>query len=461
MLGLSEEHGRPEWYIWQYLPVPPACIRPSVMQDDNTSNEDDLTAKLTEIVFTNAIIRAGLEKGITVMNLMEQWEFLQLAAAMYINSELPGVPNANQGKPSRGLSQRLKGKQGRFRGNLSGKRVDFSGRTVISPDPNMRIDQVAVPERVAKILTFPERVNKHNIHKLRQNIINGPDVHPGANYVQSQHGGFKKYLRFGNRERIASDLKIGDIVERHLSDNDVVLFNRQPSLHRLSIMAHFAKVMPWRTFRFNECVCSPYNADFDGDEMNMHLPQTQEAKAEAIELMGVKNNLVTPRNGEPLIAATQDFITASYLLSHKDTFYTRAMFCQIASYMFDAEMHIELPPPVVWKVRLLLSLSSSFVSLTTFIISHNVFGLASKFSTFSSSPTRIARCYSMSKPRASHLSKKKVVYQIFVPMMDGWLFKTARSCVAWWIKPLLVTATRTLYFMSFFVIMVLWKLPNA
>ncbi|CDS14109.1 Putative DNA-directed RNA polymerase [Lichtheimia ramosa] len=349
LLGLSEEHGRPEWYIWQYLPVPPACIRPSVMQDDNTSNEDDLTAKLTEIVFTNAIIRAGLEKGITVMNLMEQWEFLQLAAAMYINSELPGVPNANQGKPSRGLSQRLKGKQGRFRGNLSGKRVDFSGRTVISPDPNMRIDQVAVPERVAKILTFPERVNKHNIHKLRQNIINGPDVHPGANYVQSQHGGFKKYLRFGNRERIASDLKIGDIVERHLSDNDVVLFNRQPSLHRLSIMAHFAKVMPWRTFRFNECVCSPYNADFDGDEMNMHLPQTQEAKAEAIELMGVKNNLVTPRNGEPLIAATQDFITASYLLSHKDTFYTRAMFCQIASYMFDAEMHIELPPPVVWK----------------------------------------------------------------------------------------------------------------
>ncbi|KAI9497890.1 hypothetical protein BDB00DRAFT_755731 [Zychaea mexicana] len=349
LLGLSEEHGRPEWYIWQYLPVPPACIRPSVMQDDNTSNEDDLTAKLTEIVFTNAIIRAGLEKGITVMNLMEQWEFLQLAAAMYINSELPGIPNAAQGKPSRGLSQRLKGKQGRFRGNLSGKRVDFSGRTVISPDPNMRIDQVAVPDRVAKILTFPERVNQHNIHKLRQCIINGPLVHPGANYVQYANGGFKKSLKFGDRARTASELKIGDLVERHLSDNDVVLFNRQPSLHRLSIMAHFAKVMPWRTFRFNECVCSPYNADFDGDEMNMHLPQTQEAKAEAIELMGVKNNLVTPRNGEPLVAATQDFITASYLLSHKDTFYTRAMFTHICTYMFDANTHIDIPPPVIWK----------------------------------------------------------------------------------------------------------------
>ncbi|KAI8880930.1 beta and beta-prime subunits of DNA dependent RNA-polymerase [Backusella circina FSU 941] len=348
LLGLSEEHGRPEWYIWQYLPVPPSCIRPSVLQDDNSSNEDDLTAKLTEIIFTNAIIRAGLERGVTVMNLMEQWEFLQLAAAMYINSELPGVPNANSGKPSRGLCQRLKGKQGRFRGNLSGKRVDFSGRTVISPDPNMRIDQVAVPERVAKILTFPERVNEHNIHKLRLNIINGPNVHPGANYVQGSNG-FKKFLKYGNRQDIAADLKIGDLVERHLSDNDVVLFNRQPSLHRLSIMAHFAKVMPWRTFRFNECVCSPYNADFDGDEMNMHLPQTQEAKAEAIELMGVKNNLVTPRNGEPLIAATQDFITASYLLSHKDTFYTRGEFAQVCSMMGDAEMKVQLPPPVIWK----------------------------------------------------------------------------------------------------------------
>ncbi|KAI9305749.1 hypothetical protein BJ944DRAFT_161146 [Cunninghamella echinulata] len=348
LLGLSEEHGRPEWYIWQYLPVPPCCIRPSVMQDDNSSNEDDLTAKLTEIIFTNAIIRAGLERGVTVTNLMEQWEFLQLAAAMYINSELPGVPSVSSGKPGRGLCQRLKGKQGRFRGNLSGKRVDFSGRTVISPDPNMRIDQVAVPERVAKVLTFPERVNKHNIEKLRQNVINGPEVHPGANFVGFGNG-FKKYLKFSDRKAIAAELKIGDTVERHLSDNDVVLFNRQPSLHRLSIMAHFAKVMPWRTFRFNECVCSPYNADFDGDEMNMHLPQTQEAKAEAIELMGVKNNLVTPRNGEPLIAATQDFITAAYLLSHKDTFYTRAMFCQVCSMMCDAELKIDIPPPAVWK----------------------------------------------------------------------------------------------------------------
>jgi DNA-directed RNA polymerase III subunit RPC1 len=108
-------------------------------------------------------------------------------------------------------------------------------------------------------------------------------------------------------------------------------------------------VRPWRTLRFNECVCTPYNADFDGDEMNIHLPQTEEARAEAMQLMGTMHNLVTPRNGEPLIAATQDFITCCYLLSRKDVFYTRAQFSQICNYMGDALVHIDLPPPAILK----------------------------------------------------------------------------------------------------------------
>lgn len=142
------------------------------------------------------------------------------------------------------------------------------------------------------------------------------------------------------------------MVERHLQDGDIVLFNRQPSLHKLSIMAHKAKVMPWRTFRFNECVCTPYNADFDGDEMNLHVPQTEEARAEAMVLMGVTQNLITPRNGEPLIAATQDFLTSSYLLTRKDCFYTRFDFARILSYFTDAKTKIDLPPPCILKVRL-------------------------------------------------------------------------------------------------------------
>jgi DNA-directed RNA polymerase III subunit RPC1 len=150
---------------------------------------------------------------------------------MYVNSELPGVPSQPGQKPIRGFVQRLKGKQGRFRGNLSGKRVDFSGRTVISPDPNLRIDEVAVPERVAKILTYPERVTQHNIEILKQAVRNGTEIHPGANFVA--HGDNKKFLKFGNRNAIADGLSIGDIVERHIVDGDIVLFNRQPSLHKV------------------------------------------------------------------------------------------------------------------------------------------------------------------------------------------------------------------------------------
>ncbi|KAJ1958508.1 DNA-directed RNA polymerase III subunit C1 (rpo31) [Linderina pennispora] len=354
LMGLNPDSGRPELFLWTSVPVPPVCIRPSVAQD-GASNEDDLTVKLSEIIFTNALIETGMKQGAGTINIMEQWDYLGLAIAMYINSDVPGVPISVVGKPIRGFTQRLKGKQGRFRGNLSGKRVDFSGRTVISPDPNMRIDEVAVPQRVAKILTYPERVTPHNLKRLQKNVRNGPDVHPGANFVVFGSSGQKRMLIPSIREQTADNLRVGDIVERHLVNGDVVLFNRQPSLHRLSIMAHSARVMPWRTFRFNECVCTPYNADFDGDEMNLHLPQTEEARVEARELMGVRNNLVTPRNGEPIIGATQDFITTAFLITQKDRFYDRSQFTQIVSYCFDANVFIDIPPPCIIKPRRLWS----------------------------------------------------------------------------------------------------------
>lgn len=346
--------GRPEMYIWRYLPAPPVCIRPSVMMDAQ-SNEDDLTVKLTEIVWTSSMIRAGIVKGISINNLMEQWDYLQLSVAMYINSDsanpalLTGGGGAKSSKPIRAFCQRLKGKQGRFRGNLSGKRVDFSGRTVISPDPNLKIDEVAVPDRVAKVLTYPEKCTRYNKKKLQKLVVNGPDIHPGANYVMKQNEPGKRNLRFGDRVKLAKTLQIGDVVERHIEDGDVVLFNRQPSLHRLSILSHYAKIRPWRTFRLNECVCTPYNADFDGDEMNLHVPQTEEARAEAINLMGVKNNLLTPKSGEPIIAATQDFITGSYLISHKDSFFDRATLVQLLSMMSDADIQFDIPPPTIFK----------------------------------------------------------------------------------------------------------------
>ncbi|KAK9865213.1 hypothetical protein WJX84_010418 [Apatococcus fuscideae] len=342
---------RPENLIMTHVPVPPVCIRPSVEMDTGAgSNEDDITMKLMQIIETNNVVRKALEEGLPISTLMENWDFLQNQCAMEINSDMPGVRRdpSEASVHIRGLVQRLKGKGGRFRGNLSGKRVDFSGRTVISPDPNLSVEEVCIPQLVAMTLTYPERVTEHNIDSLRQCVMNGMTTWPGANFLDFREKG-RWFLKFGDRRRMATDLKIGDVVERHLQDGDIVLFNRQPSLHRMSIMAHRARVQPWRTFRFNESVCSPYNADFDGDEMNLHVPQTEEARAEAIHLMGVMNNLCTPKNGEILIAATQDFLTSAFLLTSKDKTYTRAQFSQLCSYMGDGKDHIDLPTPAFLK----------------------------------------------------------------------------------------------------------------
>ena len=366
--------GRPENLLVTAIPVPPVCIRPSVEMDAGAgSNEDDLTVKLMQIVEVNNILRQGLEKGLPISNIAENWDFLQVQCAVYINSDLPGVTSMYQvpGKPTRGFVQRLKGKQGRFRGNLSGKRVDFSGRTVISPDPTLGVEEVGVPRQMAMMLTYPEKVTRNNIEKLRELVINGNNEYPGATFVywnqencnRAQQGQDSKplpektMLKYGSREsrerNFANRLDIGDVVERHLEDGDIVLFNRQPSLHRLSIMAHRVKVLDGRTLRFNECVCAPYNADFDGDEMNLHVPQTEEARAEARELLGVAQNLSTPKNGEILVAATQDFLTCAFLLTSKDVFLTRQDVCRLASYFTGIqhvdEFRLDLPPPALVK----------------------------------------------------------------------------------------------------------------
>lgn len=341
LLNLND---RPEKLIITDIAVPPSTIRPSVLMDSGMSNENDITAILKSIINTNSILREDLEGAAPMFKFSECWDILQVQVAEYINSEAPSVPD----NKNRGLIQRLKGKQGRFRGNLSGKRVEFTGRTVISPDPNLRITEVAIPTLMAQILTYPERVSHHNIEKLRQCVRNGEFKYPGANFVTLSDGSLMS-LKFEGRKNIANNLKCGDIVQRHLEDGDVVLFNRQPSLHRMSLMCHRARIMPWKTLRFNESVCNPYNADFDGDEMNLHVPQTEEARTEALMLMGVQNNLCTPKNGEILVASTQDFLTSSFLITRKDTFYDRANFALMCSYMGDGMESIDLPEPALIK----------------------------------------------------------------------------------------------------------------
>jgi DNA-directed RNA polymerase III subunit RPC1 len=338
--------------LWR-INVPPPCIRPSVLSDKTSmdSNEDDLTLNLKDLVFISEIIHQHTSSGLAgIPMVMEHWEYLQRQYALYINSETPLPLHMKPKKASRGLVQRLKGKHGRFRGNLSGKRVDFSARSVISPNPNLKIDEVGVPVHIAKILTYPEQVTPANIERMRKLILNGAEKHPGANFYQERKTQAKIFLKYGNRAKLAAEIKCGDMVERHMDDDDLVLFNRQPSLHKLSIMCHRVRVHAHRTLQFNECVCTPYNADFDGDEMNLHLPQTEEARAEALVLMGTKSNIITPRNGEPLIAAIQDFITGGYLLTQKNLFLDRKKAMQIiGSILSHYPEKINLPPPMILK----------------------------------------------------------------------------------------------------------------
>ncbi|PKA63212.1 DNA-directed RNA polymerase II subunit RPB1 [Apostasia shenzhenica] len=340
LLNLND---RPEKLVITDIAVPPSTIRPSSPKDAGMSNENDATTILKSIVNTNSILREDLEGAVPLYKCLECWDLLQVQVAEYINSEAPCVPD----NKNRGLIQRLKGKQGRFRCNLSGKRVDFTGRTVISPDPNLKITEVAIPILMAQALTYPERVSCHNIDKLRQCVRNGRYKYPGANFLMT--GESTMDLKYGSRKRLANELKYGDTVHRHLIDGDLVLFNRQPSLHRMSLMCHRARIMPWRTLRFNESVCNPYNADFDGDEMNLHVPQTEEARTEALMLMGVESNLCTPKNGEILVASTQDFLTSSFMITRKDTFYDRATFSLMCSYMGDGMESIDLPTPALLK----------------------------------------------------------------------------------------------------------------
>eukprot|EP00931_Biecheleriopsis_adriatica_P023570 TRINITY_DN14859_c1_g1_i1.p1 TRINITY_DN14859_c1_g1~~TRINITY_DN14859_c1_g1_i1.p1 ORF type:complete len:1545 (+),score=399.75 TRINITY_DN14859_c1_g1_i1:144-4778(+) len=340
----------PERLMMTFVPVPPVCIRPTVSMGDKGTREDDLTMAIGEIVKANQSLQNHLARNCLPKQVMEAWEFLQEACARYVNSEVSGLSQM-RGTPMQSICSRLKGKEGRFRGNLSGKRVNFSGRTVISPDPNVSVEQVVVPDWVAKRMTYPEKVCDANIDRLREAIRRGPEEHPGACFVHTGDGR-KKFLgplKKNFRKLIADSLHCGDLVERHMHDGDIVLFNRQPSLHRLSIMAHKAKVMPGRTFRFNECVCAPYNADFDGDEMNLHLPQTEEARAEALQLMGVRDGLVTPKSGEVAVCATQDFLTGAFLMTQKDVYLSRDKFCQLCCFLSDGLEPIDLPPPAILK----------------------------------------------------------------------------------------------------------------
>jgi DNA-directed RNA polymerase beta' subunit len=463
-VGMDHNASRPEWTIMRVLPVPPITVRPSITLDSGDRSEDDLTHKLVDVLRINQRLRENRDAGAPQLIVEDLWELLQYHITTYFDNQTAGIPPARHrsGRPLKTLTQRLKGKEGRFRSNLSGKRVNFCARTVISPDPNLGINDVGVPVQSAKELTVPIRVTGRNREQLRQMILRGPDIHPGVNYIvrgdthrvritdrtKFMWSGFRCHnpeCHSGDEERgepypghrsdlnevlpapnflpgmvieeefkrvegeedaqskwipnlkatianlrgedmngkqldeddpraiiyqrwvferenpnqpfpphlevicphcgspeIAEDTrskvedrlatvdldgnpKPGMIVERHLINGDVAIFNRQPSLHRMSMMVHQVRVMEGKTFRFNLAVCTPYNADFDGDEMNLHVIQSEEARAEAKILMRVQEHIITPRYGGSVIGGIHDHISGAYLLSHNNPFIPKAI----------------------------------------------------------------------------------------------------------------------------------------
>lgn len=346
LIGLNHQFSRPEWTIMNVLPVPPVSVRASITLESGVRSEDDLTHKLVDIIRINQRLKENIEAGAPQLIVEDLWELLQYHVTTYMDNEVAGIPPARHrsGRALRTLSQRLRGKEGRFRGNLSGKRVDFSARTVISPDPLISINEVGVPEAIAKILTVPERVTEWNIEEMKELVLNGPARHPGSNYI-IRPDGKRVDLRFvSDLSSTAEVLDQGFVVERHLRDGDIVLFNRQPSLHRMSIMAHEVRVVPYRTFRLHLCVCTPYNADFDGDEMNLHVPQSEEARAETRVLMRVQEQILSPRYGGPIIGAIHDYVSAAFLLTRKKTLFTREQSLQL---LLSGYYTGELPPPAI------------------------------------------------------------------------------------------------------------------
>jgi len=324
LLGINAKTFRPEWGVLTYLLVPPVTVRPSITLESGERSEDDLTHKLSDIIRANQRLWENLNAGAPEVIIEDLWDLLQYHITTFFDNSVANIPPARHrsGQPLKTINERIKGKEGRIRKNLAGKRVNFSARTVISPDPYLKLNEVGIPFEVAKILTVAEKVTSLNIERMRKIVL--AEGYPAANYI-TRPDGKRKRISPELKEELSKEIEPGYVVERHLIDGDIVLFNRHPSLHRASLMAHNVRVLPNKTFKMHPAVCFPYNADFDGDEMNVHAPQTEEARAEAEALLNVKQNLISPKNNTNLYGCTDDALTGNYMMSEQEVDRDEAM----------------------------------------------------------------------------------------------------------------------------------------
>uniref|UniRef100_T1GP50 DNA-directed RNA polymerase subunit n=1 Tax=Megaselia scalaris TaxID=36166 RepID=T1GP50_MEGSC len=343
ILGMDPKYARPDWMIATCLPVPPLAVRPAVVMFGAAKNQDDLTHKLADIIKANNELKKNEASGAASHVIQENIKMLQFHVATLVDNDMPGMPRAMQksGKPLKAIKARLKGKEGRIRGNLMGKRVDFSARTVITPDPNLRIDQVGVPRSIAQNMTFPELVTPFNIDRMQELVRRGNSQYPGAKYIIRDNGE-RIDLRFHPKP---SDLHLqcGYKVERHLRDGDLV--------GQSIALVHF---------RMNLSCTSPYNADFDGDEMNLHVPQSMETRAEIENIHITPRQIITPQANQPVMGIVQDTLTAVRKMTKRDVFITREQMMNLLMFLptWDGKMPQPsiLKPMPLWTGKQLFSL---------------------------------------------------------------------------------------------------------
>ncbi|GIY88578.1 DNA-directed RNA polymerase I subunit RPA1 [Caerostris extrusa] len=363
--------------------VPPSRFRRlNVMK--NKKYPDQQTALLNEILKSGILIKKIMRKiakmELTVAdeeiiskstgkNLNEKFNNAYHQLQRNVNALFDSESIKSKNKTTQGIKQILEKKEGLFRMNMMGKRVNYAARSVISPDPYIMVEEIGIPLVFAKKLTFPEPVTFHNVENLRRAVMNGPDVHPGALIVEMEDGrAYRLTSDAVKRQAIANTLLTplnsamkhigkGKIVHRHIKNGDMVILNRQPTLHRPSMMAHKARILPGeKTLRLHYSNCKSYNADFDGDEMNCHLPQSYLAQGECSKIASVNHQYLVPKDGTPLGGLIQDHIIAGVLLTMRGRFFQKHQYQQLVwSAMSFYRKRLKILPPAILKPQILWS----------------------------------------------------------------------------------------------------------
>ncbi|KAK3315234.1 hypothetical protein B0H66DRAFT_521584 [Apodospora peruviana] len=379
-------HSKPlnaSMFFLQTLLVPPNRYRPEARMGEDKIAEAQQNNLYKLIIQSGSRVAqlsrelGGQAKGVAqnegrrtrdINSLYQAWTELQDCVNSLIDKDKNPIRGAAAKRNEDGIKQKLEKKEGLFRKNMMGKRVNYAARSVISPDPNIETNEIGVPPVFAKKLTYPEPVTSHNFKDLQQAVINGTDKWPGASAIENENGQIINLRAKSLEDRVAiantllaptgnnfSGMR-NKKVHRHLTNGDVVLMNRQPTLHKPSIMGHRVRVLPGeKTIRMHYANCNTYNADFDGDEMNMHFPQNEVARAEALQLADTDHQYISGTAGEPLRGLIQDHLSVSVALCNKDTFFDRGSYHQLIYAALRPESghimgeRIELVPPAIFK----------------------------------------------------------------------------------------------------------------